>query len=298
MNPITTQPTTLPAAADPELSVALLIAGLFVILWFVVGVTAFAVLWARGAFAGGLAEAPRRVLTRDRASQLLVVAVGMFVTVIALPFTVVRLTGGGGDAGAAEPRGIGFALAMGGIYLAGLGVAAALHRWLFRGGAVDSLGLREPARGVGPGLLGLLIGLPLAQLVALATGLSLRAGGVVPPEAHPLLPIIRDAGPLAQVGFVLSTVLIVPFFEELLFRGHLQSALTFHLRSRWSAIVLASVVFAALHPWWTIPAIFALSLGLGYVYERTGSLWAAFVMHAGFNGVQTALFFATAAGRG
>ncbi len=33
-----------------------------------------------------------------------------------------------------------------------------------------------------------------------------------------------------------------------------------------------------------------LSLGLGALYERTGNLWAAILMHAAFNGVQMILF--------
>ena len=50
----------------------------------------------------------------------------------------------------------------------------------------------------------------------------------------------------------------------------------------WAAIVITSVLFALMHPGWTMPAIFTLSLCLGYVYERTGSLWASMTLHASF----------------
>jgi membrane protease YdiL (CAAX protease family) len=60
--------------------------------------------------------------------------------------------------------------------------------------------------------------------------------------------------------------------------------------ARWAAIAITSLVFAALHPFWTWPLIFLLSLALGYVYERTGNLWAAVTMHLTFNTTQTAFF--------
>ncbi|WP_254053388.1 CPBP family intramembrane glutamic endopeptidase [Singulisphaera sp. GP187] len=58
-------------------------------------------------------------------------------------------------------------------------------------------------------------------------------------------------------------------------------------------IVLTSTLFALVHfPQWPAPlAIFFLSLGLGFVFERSGSLIAAMVMHALFNGLGTLLLF-------
>ena len=45
-------------------------------------------------------------------------------------------------------------------------------------------------------------------------------------------------------------------------------------------------------PQWPAPlAIFFLSVGLGAVYQRTGSLIASFVMHALFNGLGTMMLF-------
>jgi len=60
----------------------------------------------------------------------------------------------------------------------------------------------------------------------------------------------------------------------------------------WTAIVLTSVLFGAVHPLWMFPIIFALSLGLGYVYERTGNLWAAMGLHAAFNVLNVVLYLA------
>jgi membrane protease YdiL (CAAX protease family) len=60
--------------------------------------------------------------------------------------------------------------------------------------------------------------------------------------------------------------------------------------ARWLAVVITSVVFAIIHPLWTAPMIFLLSLCLGYAYERTGSLWVPIIMHAMFNTSSTVMF--------
>ncbi|MGE5755539.1 MAG: lysostaphin resistance A-like protein [Planctomycetaceae bacterium] len=64
-------------------------------------------------------------------------------------------------------------------------------------------------------------------------------------------------------------------------------------------IVLTSAFFALVHlPQWPAPiAIFLLSLGLGTVFQRTGSLVTSFTMHALFNGFSTLmLLYATLLG--
>jgi membrane protease YdiL (CAAX protease family) len=59
------------------------------------------------------------------------------------------------------------------------------------------------------------------------------------------------------------------------------------------AIVLTSLVFASLHAGqWPAPIpIFILALGLGFIYQRTGSLLATISMHAVFNGTSTLMLF-------
>lgn len=70
--------------------------------------------------------------------------------------------------------------------------------------------------------------------------------------------------------------------------------------SRFSSlpILLTSFFFAAMHlSQWPAPvAIFLLSMALGTVYERSGSLLAAITMHATFNGVNTLLLLLAAIG--
>jgi membrane protease YdiL (CAAX protease family) len=66
-----------------------------------------------------------------------------------------------------------------------------------------------------------------------------------------------------------------------------------------AAIVLTSLIFAALHAaQWPAPIpLFVLALGLGVVYQRTGSLLAPICMHALFNGFSTLMLFHVALDR-
>jgi membrane protease YdiL (CAAX protease family) len=83
---------------------------------------------------------------------------------------------------------------------------------------------------------------------------------------------------------ILNTVLVVPVFEEVLFRGLLQSTLTASLGKPWLSIAGVSLLFAMMHPYPThLPALLILSFGLGYAYEKSGSLLQPIFMHILFN---------------
>jgi len=80
-----------------------------------------------------------------------------------------------------------------------------------------------------------------------------------------------------------------PFFPE----ERERTAWMLPRRESPAPIVIISALFAVVHlPQWPAPiAIFFLSLGLGVVYQRSGSLFASFVMHALFNGFSTLILF-------
>lgn len=89
---------------------------------------------------------------------------------------------------------------------------------------------------------------------------------------------------------VLVVITIVPFLEELLFRGFLQSWFK-SVASRGSAIVLTSGIFASFHFSTSqgieniefLISLFLLSCFLGFIKERQESLWASVGLHATFN---------------
>jgi membrane protease YdiL (CAAX protease family) len=183
------------------------------------------------------------------------------------------------------------------------------------------------------------------------------------PSEHELLGAMKEASSSAKMLLVFGACVMAPLFEEVLFRGHLQTMLArlFTRRGaappapplaavvapdgwiprqdiateeatpvnesalapvsapalapevmpippiaeyatpvdarmrdsaamRWVAIIITSLVFAVIHPLWTAPLIFLLSVCLGYAYERTGSLWVPIVMHAMFNTSSTLMF--------
>jgi membrane protease YdiL (CAAX protease family) len=137
---------------------------------------------------------------------------------------------------------------------------------------------------------------------------------------HPVETMLRgDLSPSTAVLALISAVVLAPLAEELIFRGVLQGWLTqlfaraaLHerpddpqveiggeLESRpaappgrlrsWYPILITSVLFAAIHsPQMPAPiALFVLSIALGLLYQRTGSLVPALTLHALFNAFST-----------
>lgn len=89
----------------------------------------------------------------------------------------------------------------------------------------------------------------------------------------------------------LVAVFLGPLIEELLFRGFLQGFLEPHLGLR-GALVATSAVFASLHGLAGLPILFVLSLFLGWLQQRTRSLWVPWFAHALNNAVMLGLALA------
>jgi membrane protease YdiL (CAAX protease family) len=112
--------------------------------------------------------------------------------------------------------------------------------------------------------------------------------------------IVQNKGQGWNWVLIAAMIVLVPIAEELIYRVFLQSAILRIVRSRWTAVILTSLLFAAAH-WTALPEggkyaiapIFALSVALGASYERTGRLGVPIVMHAAFNALNLAmaLFF-------
>jgi membrane protease YdiL (CAAX protease family) len=110
---------------------------------------------------------------------------------------------------------------------------------------------------------------------------------------HTLFVYMGQVGPAWQVLAVFSAVLLAPVAEEVFFRGLLQSMVRQYTGRPWVAVVLTSLFFAAVHAplWHTLPALFALSIVLGYNYERCGRLVPSVLIHVFFNGVAMVEWF-------
>ncbi len=136
-------------------------------------------------------------------------------------------------------------------------------------------------------LLNLLSVWPLvAVMIILTTHLGkLIWGQDFEMQPHQELDLIRAYPQLSvRVLIIVTAVAIVPAFEEMLFRGLFQTMLRSIWAKAWLAIVISSAIFATVHAnaghW---PALFALSLCMGYAYEKSGSLLRPIFIHSLFN---------------
>jgi uncharacterized protein len=145
---------------------------------------------------------------------------------------------------------------------------------------VDYLALHWPAqRYVMIGLV-LLIG-----LIALSDVLLYLSGrDLVTPFQLQSYTTARAEGWLPAMLF--AAIIVAPAGEEILFRGFLFQGFVRSERAAWPAIVVISLLWAALHiqyDWAGMVQIFVIGLFLGWIRWRSGSLLLPFVLHALFN---------------
>ena len=198
----------------------------------------------------------------------------------------------------AEPGSIVKLLSVAGVQvlmiLTALGLGAIGFRFGLRNGM--GLNLRHWMMDLGRAILGLLAVMPVVM------GLSMLMDYLVPAEhkkTNEMLTILKDL-PLAwRYVVIFSAVVLAPVWEELFFRGLLQSMLRRYLGGPWLAILVASIVFAALHVSFTpegkiafqdVLPLLALSLALGYNYERCGRLLPSILIHSLFNALMIITF--------
>ncbi len=130
-------------------------------------------------------------------------------------------------------------------------------------------------------------------------------------EQHEQLKTITEYPQLSlRVLVIITTVVVGPVLEEMLFRGLLQTTVRSYLsdsefrissfrpelrqglrldecrQGAWLAILISSGLFAIVHAnaghW---PALFMLGLCLGYSYEKSGSLLRPIFIHSFFNAI-------------
>lgn len=153
-------------------------------------------------------------------------------------------------------------------------------------------GAKEVRKDVFLGFISWFIALPVVITVSqLAEVLTSMLFGK-PEEQQVAVEALKNATdhPFAFVTVLISILVFAPFLEEFLFRGVLQSWIRRKSGAVW-AIFISAFAFALLHyapeqGWTNIPLItslFVLGCYLGFVYEKTRSLFAPIVLHVTFN---------------
>ncbi len=106
---------------------------------------------------------------------------------------------------------------------------------------------------------------------------------IIPYEAQDIVQWMVDHPEYFRNFFVIfSTAILIPAVEEILFRGFLQSGLRAFMGPI-PAVFLSAAAFGLAHEVQAMIPVFALGCMLGYLKERTGSLYPAMAMHTVHN---------------
>jgi len=100
-----------------------------------------------------------------------------------------------------------------------------------------------------------------------------------------------SAGPQGIVNLIVTTVVLAPAFEEVVFRGYMLPSLTKFMPTT-AAVGVSAVIFALIHEHGVGDTVQLIAVGLatGIVYARTRNLGASIAVHATFNAAVIALF--------
>jgi membrane protease YdiL (CAAX protease family) len=131
----------------------------------------------------------------------------------------------------------------------------------------------------------------VVAVVAEVVRLGYVAAGTAPPEQE-IVAIARSAQGLDWAAMLATGVVLAPFGEEVFWRGALLPALA-RATSVPAAVLLQGFAFGAAHfllgapmeSWPLALPVSVVGICAGWVYVRTASLPAAFLVHAVFNGL-------------
>ena len=150
------------------------------------------------------------------------------------------------------------------------------------------LNVKTIPKDFGFAILNMLSVWPLLLLILLAT---VFIGKLFSPDfeiqRHEQLEQISEHSQIyVKILIFITTTAISPIFEELLFRGLFQTIIRSLTSKPWLSITLVSLLFTSIHAnaehW---PALFVLSMCMGYSYEKSGSLFRPIFIHVIFNAI-------------
>ncbi len=130
-------------------------------------------------------------------------------------------------------------------------------------------------------LIGILAG---SALIAVTVVISTLQDKWFGPHPQLSVQIIKSHTGLASFAFDFVTVaLAAGVCEEIMFRGVVFTALVQRMPLVWAA-ALSGLLFAAAHvDRWAFVELWAVGVGLAFLYYRTRSLWPNMVAHTTFN---------------
>jgi membrane protease YdiL (CAAX protease family) len=150
---------------------------------------------------------------------------------------------------------------------------------------------RKPLRDLLLGVRALFVAIPLVMgTILVAQVVGSLFGYQAPTIAHDLLNMLLESDSTTATALIIfSATVVAPVLEEAIFRGVFQSVLVewFGKPMRWSVVLVGATVFALIHvgavPVQALFGLFVFGVVLGWLYERTGSLWPSIIVHIGFN---------------
>jgi membrane protease YdiL (CAAX protease family) len=137
-----------------------------------------------------------------------------------------------------------------------------------------------------------LLAVPMAHVLKALADTIFTALRSEPPDLQPAIQTLHISQTLGRrILLSFFAMVLAPVAEEVIFRGILYAAVK-ELGHPRLALFGTSIVFAAIHQSWVafVPLTF-FALVLTLLYERTQSLLAPIVAHAGFNAVNLLGFF-------
>ena len=190
--------------------------------------------------------------------------------------------------GGADPANIESAMGNPMVILWGLVLAATVQlllMWLYlrKPGRIAQLGLNSFGHMPTLHALGLAVLLIIAAMIFNFVYATYVIPGIGMQEEMAKMLAAIPRTPINIAAGFFAIAIAAPLVEELLFRGLLQNALARRMPI-WGAIILSSLVFAAVHlQLYAIPGLMSLSIAFGYLYYRTGSLRMNILLHMANN---------------
>ncbi len=142
------------------------------------------------------------------------------------------------------------------------------------------------------GFYTLLVALPWVFLAGTLSGFFVKEVLGEPPVEQNPITFLQSFGLTSVVYYVVALAIftIIPFNEEVLFRGLFQNLMTKHF-SKWGGLLITPIFFALVHYQWgqgisnleLLSPLIILSFFLSYLYQKTGSLLSCMVFHMSFN---------------